>query len=263
MDSVNKTLYIPLYGKAYVSRRGILIRDPKAEEIWEKEGFLLKGKSRSKWLAYYMGMRSAVFDCWLREKLEECPEAVVLHLGCGMDSRVLRVETNAQWYDVDFPEVLRERQRYFKESGSYHMLPADLRNAGFLEAVPQGGTALVVMEGVSMYLLPEELRALLGNLKDRFNRLEILMDCYTDFAARASKYKNPINDVGVTQVYGMDNPEDLTRKTGLAFSGEREMTPEDMIGQLKGLEQRIFRNVFAGSIAKKMYRMYEFQSIAD
>ena len=34
MNNVNKTLYIPLYGKAYVSRQGILLHDPKAEAIW-------------------------------------------------------------------------------------------------------------------------------------------------------------------------------------------------------------------------------------
>ena len=87
MDSVNKTLYIPLYGKAYVSRRGILLSDPDAEVIWEKSGFALKGKSASKWLSLYMGMRSAVFDRWLREKLSEKPGSTVLHLGCGLDSR--------------------------------------------------------------------------------------------------------------------------------------------------------------------------------
>ena len=37
MDGVNKTLYIPLCGKAAVSRRGILLRDPKAEEIWAEK----------------------------------------------------------------------------------------------------------------------------------------------------------------------------------------------------------------------------------
>ena len=34
MTEVNKTLYIPLYGKAFVSRKGIILRDAKAEEIW-------------------------------------------------------------------------------------------------------------------------------------------------------------------------------------------------------------------------------------
>ena len=41
MNSVNKTLYIPLYGKAYVSKKGVFLADKKAEEIWEKEGFAL------------------------------------------------------------------------------------------------------------------------------------------------------------------------------------------------------------------------------
>lgn len=90
MENVNKTLYIPLYGKAYVSHKGIILDDKKAEAIWDAEGFELKGKSKSKWLAYYMGMRSAVFDNWLREQMEKDKNAVVLHIGCGMDSRIER-----------------------------------------------------------------------------------------------------------------------------------------------------------------------------
>ena len=52
MDAVNRTLYIPLYGKAAVSRKGILLHDPDAERIWAAEGFALHGKAKSKWLAY-------------------------------------------------------------------------------------------------------------------------------------------------------------------------------------------------------------------
>ena len=69
MDSVNKTLYIPLYGKALVSQKGIILNDKKAEEIWACEGFSLKRKSKSKWLAYYMAMRSRVFDDWVSKQL--------------------------------------------------------------------------------------------------------------------------------------------------------------------------------------------------
>ena len=68
MDNVNKTLYIPLYSKALVSKKGIILSDKKAEEIWESEKFPLKGKARSKWLAYFLSMRAAVFDKWITEK---------------------------------------------------------------------------------------------------------------------------------------------------------------------------------------------------
>ena len=259
MNNVNKTLYIPLYGKAYVSCRGILLRDSKAEEIWAAEGFPLKGKSRSKWLAYYMGMRSAVFDRWLEAEKAENPCATILHMGCGMDSRVERVNVKESlWYDVDFPEVIAERKRYYRETANYRMLEADVRTEDWLRDIP-GNQAIVVMEGISMYLRPEELLGLLQTLRGHFADVHLLMDCYTELAAKASRYKNPINDVGVTEVFGLDDPKCL-EAAGLRFVGERDMTPEELVNQLQGLERQIFKTLYAGGIARKMYRLYEYKA---
>jgi len=260
MDSVNKTLYIPLYGKALVSQKGLFLHDPKAEELWAKEGFPLKGKSASKWLAYYMGMRAAVFDGWVRRQMEKTPEAVILHIGCGMDSRVLRVggETH-RWYDVDFPAVIEQRRRYYAESDTYRMISADVRRDGWLEGI-DGKQAIVVMEGVSMYLTAGERTALLTTLCDRFEEVSLLTDCYSKLAARLSRYKNPINDVGVTQVYGVDHPAELT-VSGLLFVKEHDMTPQPMIDQLPEKERAIFRRLYAGKMAQSLYRLYEYHSI--
>ncbi|MBQ7956301.1 MAG: class I SAM-dependent methyltransferase [Lachnospiraceae bacterium] len=260
MNSVNKTLYIPLYGKAFVSKKGLILRDAKAEEIWAAEGFDLKGKSKSKWLAYYMGMRSAVFDMWLKEQMSRDGEAVVIHIGCGMDSRVERVGTGGHsWYDVDFPDVIEERKRYYSETADYHMISSDARENDWMKAIPADRRAIVVMEGVSMYFEPEELKVLLKNLTDRFGQLNILMDCYTTFAAKASKYKNPINDVGVTVCYGIDEPRLLEEGTGLIFVAEQEMTPAFLINELSGAEKAVFKKLFGGKIARKMYRLYEYR----
>ena len=257
MDNVNKTLYIPLYGKSFVSRKGIILQDPKAEEIWEAEGFALKGKSKSKWLAYYMGMRAAVFDRWVRRQMKLMPGAAVLHIGCGMDSRVLRIGTeNCQWYDVDFPDVIAEREKYYQKTDRYQMLRADVRCCDFLSETV-GRDAIVVMEGISMYLQSEELKQLLEGICTRFERVSLLMDCYTGFAAKASRYKNPINDVGVTQVYGIDDPR-IIETGGLVFLREHDMTPADMIDALQGMEKAVYKRLYAGSIAKKMYRLYEY-----
>lgn len=258
MDNVNKTLYIPLYGKAYVSRKGIILNDKKAEEIWSAEGFELKGKSKSKWLAYYMGMRSAVFDKWLLDEMKKDSEAVVLHIGCGMDSRVLRVGTDGhQWYDIDFQTVIEERKKYFVEDEFYHMIEADVRQQNWLESVPKAKHAIIVMEGVSMYFEPQELRKVLEQISAHFETVNLLMDCYTTFAAKASKHKNPINDVGVTEVYGLNEPRGL-ESNRFRFTKEHEMTPDVLINELEGIEKAIFKKLYSGSIAKKMYRMYEY-----
>ena len=261
MNSVNKTLYIPLYGKSYVSKRGLFLSDKKAEEIWEAEGFSIKGKSKSKWLAYYMGVRSAVFDEWLKQQIAERPDATILHIGCGMDSRVLRVKTDGQkWYDVDFPEVIEERKRYFRESENYKMISADARKSDWLDSIGEKGFAIVVMEGLSMYLTPEEMQGLTKSLCDHFENLTLLADCYTSFAAKMSKHRNPINDVGVTEVYGIDDPS-MYQNEKLSFVKEQEMTPQKYIDRLHGAEKLIFSKLYAGSFAKKLYRLYEYKKV--
>lgn len=259
MNDVNKTLYIPLYGKAYVSKKGILLDDKKAEEIWEAEGFPLKGKSKSKWLAYYMGIRSAVFDNWLRQQIADTEEAVVIHIGCGMDSRVLRVGTGKhKWYDVDFSEVIEERKRYYSESADYQMIAGDVRDSNWLTCISEKKCAIVVMEGVSMYLTFKELHELTANLCAHFKQIAFLVDCYTVLAAKMSKYKNPINDVGVTEVYGLDDPM-LLQHGEFDFVKEHAMTPKEYIDELHGIEKHIFKKLYAGNFAKKLYRLFEYR----
>lgn len=262
MNSVNKTLYIPLYGKSYVSKKGIILNDSKAEEIWAAEGFKLRGKSKSKWLAYYMGMRSRVFDNWVTEKINQVTDATVIHIGCGMDSRIERVGgINSAWYDVDFPEVIKERRRYYQESDTYKMIEGDAREANWLKQIPNTTNAIIIMEGVSMYLREEELRLLFTNLSKHFDRLDILMDCYTVLAAKMSKYKNPINDVGVTRVYGTDDPKLFENSTSLSFVKEHSITPDSLVNELTGLAKSIFKLVYGGGISKKLYKLYEYEKI--
>ena len=258
MNNVNKTMYIPLYGKSFVSKKGIILKDKKAEKIWAAEGFDLKGKSKSKWLAYYMGMRSAVFDHWLDQKLSENTDVMVIHLGCGLDSRVLRVGTrNHQWYDVDFPEVIKERKKYFQKSEEYHMIGSDVRTNQWISELPKK-PAVIVMEGVSMYLTMQELKNLMDRLCGHFEQMSLLMDCYTEFAAKVSKYKNPINDVGVMKVYGLDDPK-ILENGQLKFIKKYDMAPKNLIDELSGAEKMIFRKLYAGSFSEKLYRMYEFK----
>ncbi|MBP3436418.1 MAG: class I SAM-dependent methyltransferase [Clostridia bacterium] len=259
MNSVNKTLYIPLYGKAYVSKRGLFLHDKKAEEIWEAEGFSLKGKAKSKWLAYYMGIRSAVFDEWLIRQMAERQDAAVIHIGCGMDSRIIRVGTKKhRWYDVDFSEVIAERKQYYAESDDYKMLAGDARDTEWLAQIAESKAAIVVMEGVSMYLTNEEMQALVAALDERFESVSLLMDCYTSFAAKMSKRRNPINSVGVTEVYGIDDPQAL-QGGALLYEKEHEMTPRKYIDELQGPQRLIFAKLYAGALSKRLYRLYEYK----
>lgn len=261
MEAVSRTLYIPLYGKAKLSREGVLLRDPMAERIWQEQGFALRGKSKSKWLAYTMAMRAAVFDGWTAQRLAEDPQALVLHIGCGLDSRALRVTApRGLWIDADLPPVIAEKAKYFPQSDGYRLVAADARETVWLDSLPRAEHAVIVMEGLSMYLTHAQLIALLTAFAGHFGRCDVLMDCYTTFAAKASRIKNPVKDVGAGIVSGMDDPRLPERAPGMRFAGELALMPDALIGQLPRGDRTFFRVVLAGPLTRRMYRLFAYES---
>ena len=261
MNEVSRTLFIPLYGKTQVSEKGIILNDPMAERIWKAEAFPIHGKS--KWLAYNMAMRARVFDDWTEAMLRANPDALVLHIGCGLDSRCLRVKkTYTNWIDADFPEVLSLRRKYYEENDAYHMMAIDASKAEQIARLPDSETAIVVLEGISMYLTNAQVRCMLRAFEKKYTQLHILMDVYTEFGAKASRYKNPVNDMGVTELYGIDDVKALLDDTRIKLKSEHSFTPDRLINELKPFERVFFRTMFAEKIYRRIYRLYELELLA-
>lgn len=259
MDNVNNTLYIPLYGKAKVSQMGIILEDRTAEKIWAENAVLLGKKSKSKWLAYFMAMRARVFDDWVRKMLAMDSEVLVLHIGCGLDSRVHRVgASGVLWYDLDFPEVIARRRKYYSEDADYHMVAGDAAQPAWLVEIPRNRTAVIVMEGMAMYLPPDAMERMMAMLSQHFSSAHLMMDVYTNLGAKLSKWKNPVTEVGVTTVYGLDHPAAPLGKSQIRYVQEHSMTSPELVNQLAGMERVLFRFLFAGGAAKKLYRIYEY-----
>ena len=221
----------------------------------------MRGKSRSKWLAYNMAMRARVFDDWTDAALKSHPDAAVLHIGCGLDSRCVRVkQPYLSWTDCDLPDVIPVRKKYFEETPTYHMTILDASKPDQVSALPGGREAVLILEGISMYLTSDELRGLFLALGAKYDALRVLMDVYTLFGAKLSKYKNPVNDVGVTRLYGIDDISGLLAGTRLRFIAERSFTPDKLVDELKPADRFVFRLLFTGKAYRRFYRLYELGS---
>lgn len=261
MNEVNKTLYIPLYGKAQVSKKGVILHDSIAEKIWDKEGFAIKGKSKSKWLCYNMAMRARVFDDWTRRMIVEHRNALVIHIGCGLDSRCVRLNSSeTKWIDCDFQDVIEIRKKYYNESQNYCMRNMDATNQSDLYALPDAPCAIVILEGICMYLTNSELAQMLRILSEKYQEVHILMDVYTVFGAKASKYKNPVKDVGVSTLHGVDSIEQLLEGTKISLVTEHSFTPSHLVNELTGFDKYFFKLMFTGNLYRKIYRLYELKS---
>ena len=112
-DNVSETLIIPLYFRAKESvRPDALLVDNAALELVNRIDF---DYSRIRLGAHdqvLIIMRVREFDRMARKFLEEHPGAVVVHIGCGLDTRYKRLEDmQVEWYDLDLPEVIALRRQ--------------------------------------------------------------------------------------------------------------------------------------------------------
>ena len=139
------------------------------------------------------------------------------------------------------------------------MIEIDASDAAKVERLPDSGTAIVVLEGICMYLTNRQLNCLLQALGKKYPKLHILMDVYTEFGAKASKYKNPVNDVGVTELFGVDDVQTLLKGSNINLKSEHSFTPEHLVNELKPSERAFFRVMFSGKLYRKIYRLYELE----
>ena len=62
-----------------------------------------------------IAVRGAQLDIWTRQFLANHERPLVLQIGAGLDSRAFRVDPapNVDWYDIDFPDVIALRERFY------------------------------------------------------------------------------------------------------------------------------------------------------
>lgn len=136
LNNESKTLFIPLYGKAMMSKNNLFINDPKAEEIISKVKFNFEDLKQSKWLSMYMALRAKIIDEICNRYITQNPNTTVIHLGCGLDSRCLRVDNNnISWYDIDFQSVIDLRKQFYKETEKYKMIGKSVTDLSWLDEI--------------------------------------------------------------------------------------------------------------------------------
>ena len=260
MKNESKTLFIPLYGKAQMSREG-LFRDEYAERI--TESVLPEDYERvdtSKRLAIYMAMRAEQFDRLTEGFISKHPDGIVIHAGCGLDSRAFRVNGRGkQWYDLDFPDVIELRRKYYEESDDYKMLGYSVTDEGWFEEINYNGEpVLVLAEGLSMYLTRQEIERLMVRFSERFSRTVFIMDAYSTFAAKMSRLKNPINAMGAKVYFAMDKGEELTENVPQAECFlTADIISKAQVNRLKGIYKARF--TFMKKAGGGLYRIYGYK----
>jgi methyltransferase (TIGR00027 family) len=213
-----ETMLMTLSGRALQSQwRKPILRDPWAEEAMRHIDYdmskTLKGVSSwSMWRDIgptIIATRAATFDNLTTRFLADHPDAIVLQVGCGMDSRAFRVNPPAsvQWFDVDYPDVIDLRRQLFPERDAYHLIGAPLEDLRWLDELPRDRPGLLIAEGVLHYLSEAEVKALLNAVVAHFPSGQMIFDiCNSMIVKRAG---SNVGGTGATYKWGLDDPQDI------------------------------------------------------
>jgi O-methyltransferase involved in polyketide biosynthesis len=158
-----------------------------------------------------VAIRSAHFDNWTRQFLAVHADPVVLHVGCGLDARVYRVDPapGVRWYDVDYPEVIELRNRVYPGRVNYRTLPASVTDPSWLAEIPADRPVLFLAEGLTMYLTKDDGLGLLRRVVDRFGSGELQFDAFNTFGIRTQVINAVVRRSGSKLHWGIDEPGDI------------------------------------------------------
>lgn len=196
ITDIPETMLIPLYCKAAETKReDMIINDVKAVEIIDRIDYDFS-KFDKIWMSQLgVAVRTMIFDREVGRFIEQNKNAIVVNLGCGLDTRPERLKDIevAVWYDLDVPEAIELRKNFFNETEHNCFISKSVFDFTWIDDIrTEGKPILFVAEGLFMYFEESELRVLFNKLAEHFPDSEILFECIAPMIVGKSKQHDAV-----------------------------------------------------------------------
>ncbi len=95
-----------------------------------------------------------MLDDRVRRFISEHPDAVVVVLGAGLDTGMVRVDPPAgvDWYDVDLPNVIALRDQLVPADDRAHSVAASLADDAWTDPIPSDRPTMLIADGLLAFL---------------------------------------------------------------------------------------------------------------
>lgn len=224
LSGVPETTLQTVYARAKESGSRGAIHDAKAEEIVGKldYDFALADKDA----AMHNGViaRTIVLDRLTKTWLASHPGAVVINIACGLDTRCYRMTGFAHWCNLDLPETMAVREKLLPESGAISQLVMSAMDDWGKEIKEQAAAALVIIEGLTMYLSEAEVQRIFAVTSQRFEEATVFAETMNPMVVARFKEKS-IEGSHAKFTWGVKSGEALAEfLPGFRFIEDRSLT---------------------------------------
>jgi O-methyltransferase involved in polyketide biosynthesis len=216
LTPIEKTLLITLTGRALDARtKHPLLGDDVADKVLDRLGPDAGSVKLSGTVKIAVPIRTLMLDRIVGGFIAAHPNAVVVELGCGLETRMHRLSPPAtvDWYDIDLPDVIALRRRVIPELDASHLVAASLTDPHWLVGMPRDRPAIAVADGVVAFLTEADNKQIFTALTDHFTAGgELVFNAGTRFTARVMGLLGVLRAVGFPKGYrgfGFDDPHDI------------------------------------------------------
>ena len=225
VTGVPETMIQTLYARAKeTGKKNPKIRDEMAVEVVSQLDYDFSKADQDKAMGYGVIARTIVLDGMVEQYLSTHKNTVVVNIACGMDTRCYRMKGKyLRWYNVDLPETMEIRSRFFTENGSVYQIARSAMDETYVDEITYNGEdVLVIIEGLSMYLNEADIRQMFSIIQKSFQKATVLIEAMSPFVVQHVKEKS-IEGSNAKFTWGVKNGKEL-QKLLTSFTYKKEVS---------------------------------------
>jgi len=190
LTGVPETMLQTVYARARESAGRGAIRDETAEQIIGSLDYDFSLAEKDTAMRSGVIARTIVLDRLVGAWLGRHPGTVVVNLAGGLDTRCYRMKGYQHWYNLDLPETITVRQQLFPESGPISQLAMSAMDDWGAAIRETDAPALVIIEGLTMYLSEADVRRIFEVIAARLPKAEVFVETMNPAVAKRFKERS-------------------------------------------------------------------------
>lgn len=135
------------------------------------------------WLSQLgISIRTEILDEIVINFIKHANHPFIINIGCGLDTRLSRLKlNNIPWIDIDVPESINLRKRFFNETYFYKMINKSMFDYSWIDDVKRNvhfkedSDILIIFEGVLMYFEKVEVEAVYKEIARLFDKHHLVI----------------------------------------------------------------------------------------
>lgn len=213
LTGIPETLLIPLWARCTeTAHPEPIIQDYKACELLASIDYNFS-KFESAWKTQVgVAIRTYLLDDAVKKFIKQHPNAMIINLGAGLDTRFFRVDNmKINWVDIDLPEVIDLKSQLVSENERYQFIAQSIFDRSWFNTISDTRLpTLFIAEGLFMYFNPTEVKLFLNDISSWFTGSEMLLEIISPTVSKMSRWHDSVSKTEATFKWGIKESKQLT-----------------------------------------------------